>query len=61
MACDGMDQVYHLAADMGGIGYVSTHHAEILHNSLLIDLNMVEIAKNSRSTIFIFIFGMRIP
>ncbi len=29
-ATRGVDQVYALAADMGGIGYISTHHAEIL-------------------------------
>ena len=53
-ACDGMDQVYHLAADMGGIGYVSTHHAEILHNSLLIDANMVDSARQARVGRFLF-------
>ncbi len=44
----GMDQVYHLAADMGGIGWISTHHAEILHNSLQIDLNMIEAARREK-------------
>lgn len=44
-ACKGMDRVYHLAADMGGIGYITTHHAEILHNNLLIDVNMIEAAR----------------
>ena len=29
-ATRGVDQVYALAADMGGMGYISTHHAEIL-------------------------------
>jgi GDP-D-mannose 3',5'-epimerase len=39
-----MEYVYHLAADMGGIGWISTHHAEILGNSLQIDLNMLNAA-----------------
>jgi nucleoside-diphosphate-sugar epimerase len=53
-ACTGMDYVYHLAADMGGIGWITTHHAEILHNSLLIDLNMIEAAKNAKVKRFLF-------
>jgi GDP-D-mannose 3',5'-epimerase len=40
-----MEYVYHLAADMGGIGWISTHHAEILGNSLQIDLNMLNAAR----------------
>src|SRR5579864_1736718 len=40
-----IDHVYHLAADMGGIGWITTHHAEILSNSLLIDLHVLNAAK----------------
>lgn len=38
------DEVYQLAADMGGAGYVFTHEndANIMHNSALINLNLVE-------------------
>ena len=53
-AMEGIDQVYHLAADMGGIGYITTHHAEIMHNNLLIDLNMIEAAKNAKVKKFLF-------
>lgn len=53
-ACEGMDRVFHLAADMGGIGWITTHHAEILHNSLLIDLNMIEAAKETGVKRFLF-------
>lgn len=43
----GFDEVYQLAADMGGAGYVFTgeHDAEIMHNSALINLNVVAWAK----------------
>src|SRR5512132_3703094 len=34
----GMDFVYHLAADMGGIGYITTSHAGIAHNNSLMNL-----------------------
>jgi GDP-D-mannose 3', 5'-epimerase len=41
----GMEQVYALAADMGGMGYISSHNAEILHSNSLINLNSVEAAR----------------
>lgn len=40
-----VDEVYHLAASMGGMGYISTHNASILHDNLLIDTHMIEAAK----------------
>ncbi|HPM21243.1 MAG TPA: NAD-dependent epimerase/dehydratase family protein [Thermotogota bacterium] len=41
-AADSFDEVYQLAADMGGAGYVFTkqHDADIMHNSALINLNV---------------------
>lgn len=38
------DEVYQLAADMGGAGYIFTgeNDADIMHNSALINLNVVE-------------------
>jgi len=38
------DEVYQLAADMGGAGYIFTgeHDAEVMHNSATINLNLVE-------------------
>jgi len=38
------DEVYQLAADMGGAGYIFTgeHDADVMHNSATINLNMVE-------------------
>ncbi len=40
-----IDEVYALAADMGGMGYISAHHAEILHNNALINLHTIEAAR----------------
>ena len=39
------DEVYQLAADMGGAGFVFTgeHDSEVMHNSAMINLNMVDI------------------
>ncbi|MCS7297198.1 MAG: NAD-dependent epimerase/dehydratase family protein [Bacteroidia bacterium] len=45
MVVDGpFDEVYQLAADMGGAGYVFTgeHDADIMHNSAMINLNMLD-------------------
>jgi len=41
---DGIDEVYQLAADMGGAGYIFTgeHDAEVMHNSATINLNTLE-------------------
>ena len=42
------EEVYQLAADMGGAGYifVGEHDAAIMHNSATINLNMLEACKN---------------
>ncbi|MBC7234625.1 MAG: NAD-dependent epimerase/dehydratase family protein [Chloroflexi bacterium] len=44
-ATRGVEQVYALAADMGGMGFISSHHAEILHNNALINLHTLEAAR----------------
>lgn len=40
----GIDEVYQLAADMGGAGYIFTgdHDAVVMHNSATINLNVLE-------------------
>ena len=42
-----IDEVYQLAADMGGAGYIFTgeHDAAVMHNSATINLNMVEVGR----------------
>ena len=41
---EGIDDVYQLAADMGGAGYIFTgeHDAAVMHNSATINLNTLE-------------------
>jgi GDP-D-mannose 3',5'-epimerase len=53
-ATEGMDQVYALAADMGGMGFISSHHAEILHNNALINLHTLEAARQSGVTRYLY-------
>lgn len=43
-ACAGTNDVYQLAADMGGIGYITGNHALILRNNSLINFHMLEAA-----------------
>jgi nucleoside-diphosphate-sugar epimerase len=53
-ATRGVDQVYALAADMGGMGYISSHHAVILHNNSLINLNTLEAARANGVTRYLY-------
>jgi GDP-D-mannose 3', 5'-epimerase len=43
-ATAGADEVYQLAADMGGIGYISENHADVARNNVLINAHMLEAA-----------------
>jgi GDP-D-mannose 3', 5'-epimerase len=47
---DGFAEVYQLAADMGGAGYIFTgeHDADVMHNSAQINLNVLESARQAR-------------
>ena len=44
-ACRGIDLVFHLAANMGGVGFISSHKAVVMHDSGLIDLHALESAR----------------
>ncbi len=44
-ATRGIEQVYALAADMGGMGFISAHHAQILSNNSLINFHTLEAAR----------------
>jgi GDP-D-mannose 3',5'-epimerase len=46
-ATRGVGQVYALAADMGGMGFISSQHARILHNNALINLHTLEAARTN--------------
>ena len=44
---EGVDEIFQLAADMGGAGYIFTgeHDAAVMHNSASINLNVLEAAR----------------
>ena len=53
-AVTGMDHVYNLAADMGGIGYITGNHAELFRNNIRINVNMLDAAKQRNVQKFLF-------
>jgi GDP-D-mannose 3', 5'-epimerase len=53
-AAADVDQIFHLAADMGGIGFISRQHAEIARNNTLINLGMLEAARTAGVRRFLF-------
>jgi GDP-D-mannose 3',5'-epimerase len=46
-ATDGVDEVYALAADMGGMGFISSHHGQILRNNSLINIHTLDAAREN--------------
>lgn len=45
LATSEIDEVYALAADMGGMGFISSHHADILRNNALINIHTLDAAR----------------
>ena len=52
----GFDEVYQLAADMGGAGYIFTgeHDADVMHNSAMINLNIAKVASECEAMPVVF-------
>lgn len=50
----GIDQVYNLAADMGGIGYITASLADISRNNILINTHMLESSRLNGVGRFLF-------
>jgi len=48
---DQFDEIYQLAADMGGAGFIFTgeNDADIMHNSCMINLNILEASRNQKT------------
>src|SRR5919109_2791707 len=49
-----VDDVYALSADMGGMGFISSHHAEILHNNILISTHTIEAARENKVSRYLY-------
>lgn len=53
-AVSGIDWVFQLAANMGGIGYITSHFADVVHDNALINLNMLEAARKENVERYFF-------
>jgi GDP-D-mannose 3', 5'-epimerase len=53
-ACKGVHEVYGLAANMGGIGFIETHKAEIVRDSTLINMHTIEAARQNNVKRYLF-------
>jgi nucleoside-diphosphate-sugar epimerase len=49
-----IDEVFNLAADMGGIGYITAFHADIARNNILINAHMLEASRQNGVKRFLF-------
>jgi GDP-D-mannose 3',5'-epimerase len=47
-ATQGIDEVYALAADMGGIEFITYHTSDVLYNNVCINANTAEAAKHNK-------------
>jgi GDP-D-mannose 3',5'-epimerase len=54
LAMRGIDHVYALAADMGGMGFISANHATIMRNNGLINLQTLEAARLNGVSRYLF-------
>ena len=50
----GMDKVYNLAANMGGIGFITAVGAEVMHDNVLINAQMLEASRKNNVEKFLF-------
>ena len=49
-----IDEVYALAADMGGMGFISANHSQILHNNILINVHTLDAARENGVKRYLF-------
>lgn len=53
-ATEGMDKAYNLAANMGGIGFITEVGADVMRDNVLINANMLEAARQNGVQRFLF-------
>jgi GDP-D-mannose 3',5'-epimerase len=53
-ATEGMDKVYNLAANMGGIGFITAVGAEVMHDNVLINTYMLEASRKNKVERYLF-------
>jgi GDP-D-mannose 3', 5'-epimerase len=55
------DEVYQLAADMGGMGFIHSAECEIMHNSVLINVHMTHSAADGDAALLLLLLRLRLP
>jgi nucleoside-diphosphate-sugar epimerase len=55
------DEVYQLAADMGGMGFIHSAECEIMHNSALINIHMTHTASQLKVPRYSSLLRLRLP
>ncbi len=53
-ATEGIDKVYNLAANMGGIGFITSVFADVMHDNVLINTIMLEASVRNKVKRFLF-------
>lgn len=53
-ATEEMDKVYNFAANMGGIGFITSVSADVMHDNVLINTNMIEASIRNKVKRFLF-------
>lgn len=53
-ATKGIEHVFNFAANMGGIGFIETVHAEVMRDNVLINTHMLEASKQNKVRRFFF-------
>lgn len=53
-ATEGIDKVYNLAANMGGIGFITSVFADVMHDNVLINTYMLEASLRNKVKRFLF-------
>ena len=53
-ATEEMDKVYNFAANMGGIGFITSVSADVMHDNVLINTNMIEASTRNNVKRFLF-------
>lgn len=54
LATKGIDMVYNLAANMGGIGFITQVGAEVMHDNVLINTYMLEASRQNKVKRYLF-------
>jgi GDP-D-mannose 3',5'-epimerase len=53
-AAKGCNEVYNLAADMGGMGFIQSNHSVLYYNNVMISFNMMEAARACGAKLYFF-------